>query len=187
VSDGEIAAKVGVHSQNLANCFWRRSSSCPRRRPHPTNGSGGGRSASEARLCFGCWYFTMRGRWSPRAAKRDFDDHDTWSRRSWQRSNRRGSAPAKRLLPRPRDSDGLTASVTSPSGTLTSPRTGFPGSPRWAGAVETCGYAEDLTRLSRQGSCVIGCEHNNAGTRGQRLGNWHCPGRFRPRPIGSCR
>ena len=76
VSQAEISTKVGVHSQNLASLLVAEQKLVPAQKA----------SAGEWKrwwtVCligmgvFAVLTFTMRGRWSPRAARRDLEEHE---------------------------------------------------------------------------------------------------------------
>jgi hypothetical protein len=76
VSDSEIAAKVGTHSQNLAGLLLAEKKLVPAQKASPNEWKRWWWVCLAGQLVFGFLVFTMRGRWSPRAAKRDFDDHE---------------------------------------------------------------------------------------------------------------
>jgi hypothetical protein len=48
---------------------------------------------------FGLLVLTMRGRWSPKGAKRDFEDHERRVERSWRSSARRRPGLRSRTFP----------------------------------------------------------------------------------------
>jgi hypothetical protein len=76
VSDSEIAAKVGTHSQNLAGLLLAEKKLVPAQKASPNEWKRWWWVCLVGQVVFGMLIFTMRGRWSPRAAKRDFDDHE---------------------------------------------------------------------------------------------------------------
>jgi MFS family permease len=76
VSDSEIAAKVGNHSQNLANLLVAEKKLVPAQKASPNEWKRWWMVCLGGQVVFGLLVFTMRGRWSPRAAKRDFEDHE---------------------------------------------------------------------------------------------------------------
>ncbi len=76
VSDAEIAAKVGVHSRNLAGLLLAEKKLVPAQKASPNEWKRWWWVCLVGQAVFGILVFTMRGRWSPRAAKRDFDDHE---------------------------------------------------------------------------------------------------------------
>jgi hypothetical protein len=76
VSDSEIAAKVGTHSQNLASLLVAEKKLIPAQKASPNEWKRWWWVCLAGQVVFGILIFTMRGRWSPRAAKRDFDDHE---------------------------------------------------------------------------------------------------------------
>ena len=76
MSDSEIAAKVGAHSQNLADLLLAEKKLVPAQKASPNEWKRWWWVCLGGQVVFGLLVFTMRGRWSPRAAKRDFDDHE---------------------------------------------------------------------------------------------------------------
>jgi hypothetical protein len=76
VSDSEIAAKVGVHSQNLANLLLAEKKLVPAQKASPNEWKRWWWVCLGGQVVFGLLVFTMRGPWSPRAAKRDFESHE---------------------------------------------------------------------------------------------------------------
>ncbi|HXQ61681.1 MAG TPA: MFS transporter [Acidimicrobiales bacterium] len=76
VSNSEIAAKVGVHSQNLAGLLLAEKKLVPAQNASPKEWKRWWWVCLGGEVVFGLLVFTMRGRWSPRAAKRDFDEHE---------------------------------------------------------------------------------------------------------------
>jgi hypothetical protein len=76
VSDTEIAAKVGVHSQNLANLLLAEKKLVPAEKASPSEWKRWWWVCIGGQVIFGLLVFTMRGPWSPRAAKRDFEEHE---------------------------------------------------------------------------------------------------------------
>ncbi len=76
VSQAEIASKVGVHSQNLASLLIAEQKLVPAQKTSPGEWRRWWTVCLIGMAVFGVLVFTMRGRWSPRAAKRDFDDHE---------------------------------------------------------------------------------------------------------------
>jgi len=76
VSDSEIAAKVGTHSANLASLLRAEKKLVPAQNASPNEWKRWWEVCLGGQVIFGLLVFTMRGRWSPKAAKRDFDDHE---------------------------------------------------------------------------------------------------------------
>jgi len=76
VSNSEIAAKVGIHSQNLANLLVAEKKLVPAQNASPNEWKRWWWVCLGGQVVFGLLVFTMRGRWSPKAAKRDLDEHD---------------------------------------------------------------------------------------------------------------
>jgi MFS family permease len=76
VSNGEIATKVGTHSQNLASLLVAEKKLVPAQKASPNQWKRWWLVCLGGEVVFGLLVFTMRGRWSPRAAKRDFEDHE---------------------------------------------------------------------------------------------------------------
>jgi MFS family permease len=76
VSDREIAAKVGIHSQNLANLLLAEKKLIPAQKASPSEWRRWWWVCIGGQVVFGLLVFTMRGPWSPRAAKRDFEEHE---------------------------------------------------------------------------------------------------------------
>ncbi len=76
VSDTEIAAKVGIHSQNLANLLLAEKQLVPAQKASPSEWKRWWWVCIGGQVIFGLLVFTMRGPWSPRAAKRDFEEHE---------------------------------------------------------------------------------------------------------------
>jgi len=76
VSDVQIADKVGTHSRNLANLLLAEKKLVPAQKASPNEWKRwwwiclGGQVVFLALVC------TMRGRWSPKAARRDFEAHE---------------------------------------------------------------------------------------------------------------
>jgi MFS family permease len=75
VSLAEIHSKVGVHSQNLASLLVAEQKLIPAQKTAPSEWKRWWTVCLIGQLVFALLVFTMRGRWSPRAAKRDFDAH----------------------------------------------------------------------------------------------------------------
>ena len=76
VSDSEIAAKVGAHSQNLGNLLLAEKKLIPAQKASPNEWKRWWWVCLGGQVVFGLLVFTMRGPWSPRAAKRDFESHE---------------------------------------------------------------------------------------------------------------
>jgi MFS family permease len=76
VSDREIAAKVGVHSKNLATLLLAEKKLVPAQKASPSEWKRWWWVCIGGQVMFGLLVFTMRGPWSPRAAKRDFEAHE---------------------------------------------------------------------------------------------------------------
>jgi len=76
VSAAEIQSKVGVHSQNLASLLLAEQKLLPAQKASPAEWRRWWTVCLIGMAVFGVLVFTMRGRWSPRAAKRDFDEHE---------------------------------------------------------------------------------------------------------------
>ncbi len=76
VSQSEIAAKVGVHSQNLASLLVAEQKLVPAQKTSPGEWKRWWTVCLIGQLVFAVLVFFMRGRWSPRAARRDLDAHD---------------------------------------------------------------------------------------------------------------
>jgi hypothetical protein len=76
VSNSEIATKVGTHSQNLAGLLLAEKKLVPAQKASPNEWKRWWWVCLAGQVVFAMLVFTMRGRWSPRAAKRDFDDHE---------------------------------------------------------------------------------------------------------------
>jgi hypothetical protein len=76
VSSSEIATKVGVHSTNLANLLLAEQKVLPAHAASPTEWKRWWWICLGGQAIFLLLIFTMRGRWSPRAAKADFEAHE---------------------------------------------------------------------------------------------------------------
>jgi len=76
VSSHEIAAQVGVHSQNLANLLVAETKLVPAQKASPNEWKRWWLVCLGGQVVFGLLVFTMRGRWSPRAARRDLEEHE---------------------------------------------------------------------------------------------------------------
>ena len=119
MSDNEIASKVGTHSQNLASLLVAEKKLVPAQKASPNEWKRWWWVCLAGQLVFGILIFTMRGRWSPRAAKRDFDEHE-----------RIVSAELARLIPQ-REGPGADEVRLSPSLAVTGePERSAPPPPR---------------------------------------------------------
>ncbi len=76
VSKAEIASKVGVHSQNLANLLVAAEKLVPAQKTAPGEWKRWWGVCLVGQFVFAVLVFFMRGRWSPRAARRDLAEHD---------------------------------------------------------------------------------------------------------------
>jgi hypothetical protein len=76
VSDAEIQAKVGVHSKNLADLLMAEKKLVPASKASPGEWKRWWLVCIGGQAIFLVLVFAMRGRWSPRAAKADFEAHD---------------------------------------------------------------------------------------------------------------
>ena len=76
VSNAEIATKVGIHSKNLANLLLAEKKLVPAQKASPSEWKRWWWVCIGGQVVFGLLVFTMRGPWSPRAAKREFEDHE---------------------------------------------------------------------------------------------------------------
>ena len=76
VSAATIESKVGVHSQNLASLLLAEQKLLPAQKTSPAEWRRWWTVCLIGMAVFGVLVFTMRGRWSPRAAKRDLDEHE---------------------------------------------------------------------------------------------------------------
>jgi hypothetical protein len=76
VSKSEIASKVGVHSQNLANLLVAAEKLIPAQKSSPGEWKRWWEVCLVGQLVFAILVFFMQGRWSPRAARRDLAEHD---------------------------------------------------------------------------------------------------------------
>jgi hypothetical protein len=76
VSNSEITIKVGTHSQNLANLLVAEKKLVPAQKQSPNEWKRWWWVCLGGQVIFGLLVFTMKGRWSPRAAKRDLADHE---------------------------------------------------------------------------------------------------------------
>lgn len=76
VSAAEIQSKVGVHSQNLASLLIAEQKVIPAQAASPNEWKRWWGICIGGQGIFLLLVFAMRGRWSPRAAKRDFEEHE---------------------------------------------------------------------------------------------------------------
>jgi MFS family permease len=76
VSRAEIESKVGVHSQDLANLLLAAQKLVPAQKTAPGEWKRWWGVCLAGQLVFAVLVFFMRGRWSPRAARRDLAEHD---------------------------------------------------------------------------------------------------------------
>ena len=76
VSQAEIQSKVGVHSQDLAGLLVAEQKLVPAQKASPNEWKRWWTVCLLGMLVFAILVFFMRGRWSPRAARRDLAEHD---------------------------------------------------------------------------------------------------------------
>jgi MFS family permease len=76
VSQAEIQSKVGVHSQDLAGLLVAEQKLVPAQKASPNEWKRWWTVCLVGMLVFAILVFFMRGRWSPRAARRDLAEHD---------------------------------------------------------------------------------------------------------------
>jgi MFS family permease len=76
VSQSEINTKVGVHSQNLASLLVAEQKLVPAQKAAPGEWQRWWGVCLAGMFVFAVLVFFMRGRWSPRAARRDLAEHD---------------------------------------------------------------------------------------------------------------
>lgn len=76
VSQSDINTKVGVHSQNLASLLVAEQKLVPAQKAAPGEWQRWWGVCLAGMFVFAVLVFFMRGRWSPRAARRDFAEHD---------------------------------------------------------------------------------------------------------------
>ena len=76
VSDSTIASKVGVHSQDLAKLLLAEKKLVPAQNSSPNEWKRWWWVCFAGQLVFALLIVTMRGRWSPRAARRDLQEHE---------------------------------------------------------------------------------------------------------------
>jgi MFS family permease len=76
VSQSAITSKVGVHSQNLASLLVAEQKLVPAQKAAPGEWQRWWGVCLAGMFVFAVLVFFMRGRWSPRAARRDLAEHD---------------------------------------------------------------------------------------------------------------
>jgi MFS family permease len=76
VSQAEIQSKVGAHSQNLASLLVAEQKLVPAQKTSPNEWKRWWMVCLAGQLVFAILVFFMKGRWSPRAARRDLEEHD---------------------------------------------------------------------------------------------------------------
>ena len=76
VSQSDIQTKVGVHSQNLASLLVAEQKLVPAQKASPGEWQRWWGVCLAGMFVFAVLVFFMRGRWSPRAARRDLAEHD---------------------------------------------------------------------------------------------------------------
>jgi hypothetical protein len=76
VSQAQIESVVGSHSQDLANLLIAEQKLVPARHTSPGEWKRWWTVCLLGQLVFAVLVFFMRGRWSPRAARRDFEAHE---------------------------------------------------------------------------------------------------------------
>jgi MFS family permease len=76
VSQSDINTKVGVHSQNLASLLVAEQKLVPAQKTSPGEWKRWWGVCLAGQFVFAILIFFMRGRWSPRAARRDLAEHD---------------------------------------------------------------------------------------------------------------
>ena len=122
VSDAEIAAKVGTHSQNLAGLLLAEKKLVPAQKASPNEWKRWWWVCLVGQVVFGILVFTMRGRWSPRAAKRDFDDHERVVSAELAKLIPRGVATGREDDARPMAPLAVGSEITRPGAPLTRPK-----------------------------------------------------------------
>ncbi len=96
VTQTQIAG-VAKYSPNLANLLVAEQKLIPAQKTAPSEWKRWWMVCLAGQLVFALLVFTMRGRWSPRAAKRDFDDHRARGHRgAGQADQRTGPGPVRR-------------------------------------------------------------------------------------------
>jgi MFS family permease len=76
VSEATIHSQVGVHSQNLADLLVAAQKLVPAQKSSPNEWKRWWLVCEAGMAVFAILVFFMRGRWSPRAARRDLAEHD---------------------------------------------------------------------------------------------------------------
>ncbi|HXY26691.1 MAG TPA: MFS transporter [Acidimicrobiales bacterium] len=76
VSEAEIQSKVGVHSPDLASLLVAEQKLVPAQKASPDEWKRWWMVCEAGMLVFVVLVFFMRGRWSPRAARRDLEEHE---------------------------------------------------------------------------------------------------------------
>jgi len=76
VSDSEIATKVATHSKDLGNLLLAEKKLVPAQKASPNEWKRWWWVCLGGQVVFGLLVFTMRGPWSPRTAKRQFEIHE---------------------------------------------------------------------------------------------------------------
>ena len=76
MSQSDIATKVGAHSQNLASLLVAEQKLVPAQKAAPGEWQRWWGVCLAGMFVFALLVFFMRGRWSPRAARRDLAEHD---------------------------------------------------------------------------------------------------------------
>jgi MFS family permease len=76
VSQSEIQSKVGIHSPDLASLLVAEQKLVPAQKSSPGEWKRWWTVCLIGMAIFGVLVFFMRGRWSPRAARRDLDERD---------------------------------------------------------------------------------------------------------------
>ncbi len=76
VSQAEIQSKVGVHSENLASLLVAEQKLIPAQKASPNEWKRWWLVCEAGMAVFAILVFFMRGRWSPRAARRDLEEHE---------------------------------------------------------------------------------------------------------------
>jgi len=76
VSDAAIQSKVGVHSKDLGGLLLAEKQLVPAQKASPNQWKRWWWVCLGGMVVFFFLVFTMRGRWSPRAARRDYEEHE---------------------------------------------------------------------------------------------------------------
>ena len=92
VTQAQIAG-VAKHSPNLASLLVAEQKLLPAQKTSPAEWRRWWTVCLIGMAVFGVLVFTMRGRWSPRAARRDFDDHERLVTEELARAGPRGAGP----------------------------------------------------------------------------------------------